>query len=211
MIYLNKESKNTGKFKILSVVLVAMLIVLSACQPTVQPPLYQPQSTLPEMARGLVYGKKLYLTSIGQALDIETLASSMNTLQDISYTMDNLLNASEVEEGSVVFITVGCSFKALTESGLTKESEGERAQQFIDRADRGEITLVSWHIGGIARRGATSDSLVEMLFKQSDLVLFTEAGNRDLFLSDWAIAGGVPYCQFTTSISDVLQYLTESN
>ena len=211
MTYLNREWKNTkNKFNTLFVLLVLMAVLtLSACKPVVVAPSYQPSSVLPDEAYGMVYGKRLYLTSIGQALDIETLAANLDHYPEISYIMDNELYASEVESGSVVFIAVGCSFKALTESGLTKQSETERAEEFIRRANNGEISIVSWHIGGVARRGSTSDSLIELLFKNSQLALFTAAGNNDLFLSDWAIEADVPYCQFGTSIVEVIECMTE--
>lgn len=221
MICLNKASQSTKKYKhsftraflhaarlIILAALAALVPVFSACrndQPAVLS--YEPNVLFPYQFSGFAKDKKIYLTSIGQSVEIMQLMLTMNTFDGLEYTEDNLLEADEVEEGAVVFIVVGCSIKSLTENGLTKESETERAQAFIDRAADGDFGLVCWHLGGVARRGATSDSLIELLFGNCDLALFKAEGNYDNKLSDWAISGNVPYCQFRTNATDMLSRL----
>ena len=209
MIYLNKESKNTGKFNIFATILALLMAVILCCACTVPPTdgQYEPNTEFPSEFKGFIRGRKIYVTSIGQSVEFVNLMRNMDTVEGLDYEENVLLNANEVEHGSVVFIVVGCSIKSLAESGLTKESEKLRSQNFVAAAERGEFDLICWHIGGVARRGSTSDTLIEYLFGNCSLALFKAEGNADMKLSDWAKAGGTPYCQFESNIVNMLRLL----
>lgn len=219
---MNRESLNTKKYDVraasalwraLAFALLAAALALAAAfapacrQAAPAHSSYTPNTAFPEQFYGYAAGKKVYITSIGQSVELIQLTLTMTALGMSDYTEDNLLEASEVEEGAVVFVVVGSSLKSLTENGLTRESEAERAKAFIARAERGDFGLVCWHIGGVARRGSTSDSLIELLFGNCDLALFRAESNYDLKLSDWAIAAGVPYCQFGSGMTDTIKQL----
>lgn len=178
------------------------------------PDTYEPNTVLPAEFGGYLAGKKLYLTSLGQSGDISRLALQLDG-ENIEYTRDNVLFASNVESGSVVFVVVGCSIKGMAESGLTPDTEIARAQKFFERSKNGEIQIVAWHIGGPTRRGYTSDTLIEYVFTRAQLDLFTANGNiingdGNLDLSNWAREGSVPYCQITdfSPIPEILKILT---
>lgn len=209
---MNRELQSIKKSEVLLKIaaLVAAFfaaVFCCACIPRTPENVYEPNTQFPPEYVGLINQKRVYLTSIGQAVEIIKLLRNMDSVGGINYVDSSLLKAEEVEQGAVVFVVVGCSIKSLAESGLTKESEMLRARDFVQQAAAGKFTLVCWHVGGVARRGATSDTFIEYLFGNCHLALFNKEGNSDLKLSDWAIASSVPYCQFESNMAEILRKL----
>lgn len=161
-----------------------------------------PNVVFPQSFVGYAKSKSIYLVSIGQSGDINQLSFTLKA-QNIAHECKSDAEAKDVKSGSVVFVVVGCSLKGMEENETTKENELERAQTFIDSRNRGEIDLVAWHIGGMGRRGSTSDSLIEYIFQNVDLALFTANGNYDFMLNTWAEKASVPHCQFTSLVTVV--------
>ena len=160
------------------------------------------ESNIPSSFEGILKKKKLYITSIGQSFDMGNFMYYLEYLKEeynFEYVDDSLLLANEVEDDAIVFIFVGCSIKALQESGLTLESEKTRANDFLKKRNEGKITIVSWHTGGNARRGATSDELISYVLSGSDLFIYAKGGNDDYFLSDTAINNNVPLYEIDSS------------
>lgn len=215
MIYLNRASKSTKKFNIFTVLLAIAAFMTAifccACKTGDTSDCYEPNTVFPPEFVGYLKDKKVYVTSAGQSVEIINLVLNMDTVDGLEYEENSLLEAHEVEQGAVVFIVVGCSIKSLAESGLSKESELKRSQEFVTASKQGKFDIICWHIGGVARRGATSDTLIEYLFANCSLALFRADGNSDLKLSDWADSGGVPYLQFESNIASVLRLLTGEN
>lgn len=210
---MNRVFQNTKKLNIrviwvlLAFALAACVIFASACASVEERREYDPNTEFPSDFVGFIEGRQVYVTSIGQSVEMLQLVLNMDALPDLSYTENSVLKADEVERGAVVFMVVGCSIKSLTESGITKEAEYERAQDFVAAANSGAFDIVCWHIGGVARRGSTSDSFIEYLFGNCSLALFKAEGNSDLKLSDWAGNAGVPYCQFENNMVSILRML----
>ena len=160
------------------------------------------ESNIPSSFEGILKKKKLYITSIGQSFDMGNFMYYLEYLKEeynFEYVDDSLLSASEVEDDAIVFIFVGCSIKALQESGISLDSERARASDFIKKRNEGKITIVSWHTGGNARRGATSDELITDVLSGSDLFIYAKGGNEDYFLSDTAINNNVPLYEIDSS------------
>ena len=193
------------RIKYLVLILVMLLFVSSAgCKETneKQNDHLTYESNIPESFEGILRKKKLYITSIGQSMDMENFLVYLEFLRDeynFEYVEDTFLEAKDVEDDSIVFVFVGCSIKALQESGTSVESEKNRAQDFINKRNEGKITIVSWHTGGNARRGQTSDALIKKVVKGSDLFIFAKGGNEDFFLSDTAVNNNVPLYEIDSS------------
>ena len=193
------------RIKYLVLILVMLLFVSSAgCKETneKQNDHLTYESNIPSSFEGILKKKKLYITSIGQSFDMGNFMYYLEYLKEeysFEYIDDSLLDASDVEDDAIVFIFVGCSIKAMQESGLSIESEEARAQDFINKRNEGKITIVSWHTGGNARRGQTSDALIKKMVKGSDLFIFAKGGNEDFFLSDTAVNNNVPLYEIDSS------------
>lgn len=147
-------------------------------------------SDLPAKYNDLAKDKKVYLTSLGQAGDLSTVntllsryvySSSENAEFAAKVTIENVLHASEVEEGSIVIIVPGASTKGLGAAGTNLAAEKLRGEAFAAAAKAGKITVIVVHIGGEARRGNDTDPLVRAAADGAELLFVVEDGNSDGF------------------------------
>ena len=134
---------------------------------------------------GLAKGKKLYLTTIGQA-DVDKVQSFLDDLDMVDgtdYTKNNKLTAADVETGAVVFMVIGTSGKGLGAAGTNLNAEKERANAFVAKEG---ITLIVFHVGGLERRGDTTDPIIDIVCPKAGLLLVVESGNEDSKFSNIA-------------------------
>ncbi|MBO5866519.1 MAG: hypothetical protein J6Q55_00495 [Clostridia bacterium] len=116
----------------------------------------------------IVGSGKVYLKTLGQA----DWDYAQTLVTDSQYgagytnaTVNNLLEASEVEAGSTVIVVVGYTAKGIA-PGITIAGETARAQAFAAKA--GEINLIVMHLGGVGRRGEASDPMIEAIVAVAD-------------------------------------------
>lgn len=205
---------------LLAVVMVlALTLTVVACNPTEEPtpddknnlPIDQAisETSLKDIAKD----KKLYLTSIGQSdIDVaRNLLSAVgltetkkdaegNIVEEGDFETKDLLAASEVEEGAVVFVVVGASTKGLGGAGTDINKETTRANEFAAAVKEGKLTIISLHLGKQARRGDLSDGIIEIVEKASAVMLISDdgegtGGNYDGFMGNIAKKNSIPaYC-----------------
>ncbi|MDD3171991.1 MAG: DUF6305 family protein [Bacilli bacterium] len=193
-------------------IILSSLFVLTGCQNKDPLPEEEPIYEIPSEFFGIVQDKKVYITSIGQAIDIENFMIYISHLAetiDFEYVYETEIAAKDIEEGSLVFLIVGCSIKAMSDAGITLDSEIDRANEFVELGKNHKATLVSWHLGGTSRRGTTSDGLIEIVFSNSDLNIFVKSGNADNFLSKTSMDNDVPMYQISaiSSLTEPLMIL----
>lgn len=213
---------------LLAVVMVlALTLTVVACNPTEEEkpddknnlPIDQAisETSLKDIAKG----KKLYLTSIGQS-DIDVARNLLAAVGLVETTADaegdfetkDLLTASEVEEGAVVFAVVGASTKGLGGAGTDINKETTRANEFATAASEGKLTIISLHLGKQARRGDLSDGIIEIVEKASAVMLISDdgegtGGNYDGLMGNIAKENSIPaYCYSkATGMVAPLKYL----
>lgn len=199
---------------LLAVVMVlALTLTVVACNPTEEPtpddknnlPIDQAisEASLKDIAKG----KKLYLTSIGQSdIDVARNLLSAVGLEETTqekagdFETKDLLTASEVEKGAVVFVVVGASTKGLGGAGTDINKETTRANEFATAAGEGKLTIISLHLGKQARRGDLSDGIIEIVEKASAVMLISDdgegtGGNYDGLMGNIAKENNIPaYC-----------------
>lgn len=152
----------------------------------------------PEMS-GILKDKKIYVTSIGQSIDMENFVSRYNKM--LEFESNSYLEAKDVEDGSIVFIFVGCSIKVLEDSESTLENETRRMNDFIDAKNENKLSIISFHLGGVSRRGASSDSLIKLAFSNSFFNIYVQSGNNDKFLSNTSINNNIPCLEVLSAVS----------
>ncbi|MFP4177382.1 MAG: DUF6305 family protein [Acholeplasmataceae bacterium] len=147
---------------------------------------------LPAEYAGMAEGD-VFITSIGQSADLDTIWNLLSNVYDndnealeADVEMDALLEANQVEAGSVVLLVPGASSKGMGAAGTDQAAEENRAEAFAARAQAGEITIITMHTGGMQRRGVESDPLIEASMAESELTLITNGGNDDDFFSELA-------------------------
>ena len=184
--------------KLLSALLV--LGALASCGETpsasVEPqPTEQPSEViggeLDAALAGIAQNKTVYLTTVGQS-DTNIVGNVLNKAGATgSYTLESMLKASDVAEGSVVLLTLGSSSKGLGAAGVDEAHEKARAAEFAAAAKEGKITLILFHVGGTTRRGTSSDPIIEAAFPGSAACFVVAEGNTDNFFTNLASKNSV--------------------
>ena len=135
---------------------------------------------------GIAANKTVHLTTVGQA-DSNIVSNVLNKAGATGeYTINTKLTAAEVGAGDVVFLTLGSSSKGLGDAGVDEASEKARAQAFSAAAKAGNFTLILFHVGGTARRGTSSDPIIEAAFPGAKACFVVAAGNEDGFFTTLA-------------------------
>lgn len=203
------ELNNTKRFNIICVLLILLSIFLISCKkqnvendPNKDKDIEIDYTVYPEEMIGIIRNKKVYVTSIGQSSDIsEYQEVVLDHIDYFEYEINPLLKASDVEEGSCVLLFVGCSIKALAASELTIDDELQRASEFVSLRQNKKITLICFHIGGLARRGATSDQFIKALFPYSNFNIYLASGNSDKLLSDLSYKNNVYAYEISSNLA----------
>lgn len=203
----------------LILILIVLLIGLLGCTKNSEIPNEEDLVfEIPEQYQGIMQDRKIYITSIGQSIDIENFMIHIAHLAaeekySFTYVYDTELVASEVEPSSIVFLIVGCSIKAMSDAGITVNSELARAEEFVALKEQEKITLISWHLGGMSRRGTTSDGLIEIAFAASHINIFVKSGNSDGFLTKTSMDHEIAMYQIATisSVTEPLMLLLGSD
>ena len=158
------------------------------------------KSELEEALVGIAADKTSYLTTVGQA-DSNIVSNIFNKAGATGeYTLDAMLNASDVEEGAVVFLTLGASSKGLGAAGVDEAYEKARAKEFSDAAKEGKFTLILFHVGGTARRGSSSDPIIEAAFPGAAACFVVSSGNEDGFFNGLSTNNNVSLYEVSKSL-----------
>ncbi len=140
---------------------------------------------------GIAQNKTVYLTTVGQS-DTNIVGNVLNKSGATgAYSLKAMLRANEVEEGSVVLLTLGSSSKGLGAAGVDEAHEKARAAEFAAAAKAGKITLILFHVGGTTRRGTSSDPIIEAAFPGSAACFVVAEGNTDKFFTNLASSNNV--------------------
>lgn len=158
-------------------------------EPTVEPT--EDSSGLEAALVNVAVGKTCYLTTVGQA-DSDIVGNVFKKAGAIgAYETQTMLKASDVAEGAVVFLTLGSSSKGLGAAGVDETFERARAAEFAAAASEGKFTLILFHVGGTARRGTSSDPIIEAAFPGADACFVVASGNEDAFFTNLASTNNV--------------------
>lgn len=173
-------------------------------QETVQPserPTQEVQGGLEEALVNIAVNKTCYLTTVGQA-DSDIVGNVFKKAGAVgAYTIETMLKASDVAEGSVVFLTLGASSKGLGAAGVDEASERARAAEFASAAQEGKFTLILFHVGGTARRGTSSDPIIEAAFPGAAACFLVSTGNEDGFFTNLASTNNVSLYEVDKALS----------
>lgn len=186
---------------ILTVLVLSILVV--GCkkeEPEPEPTEKDVDITLSTDFASALVDQTVYLTTCGQAdIDIVENILLFAGLTATDYTRDNLLTAAEAEAGSTVILVVGTSGKGLGAAGTDTTAENARAEAFASRSNQDEINLIVIHVGGAARRGELSDTIIASALAGSDLSLVVIGGDADDYFTDRASTSSPLYLFSTAS------------
>lgn len=163
---------------------------------------------LAEEFKNLVGDRHVYLTTIGQNADVDTVYNIILSIfgeagaeeASLKVSKNNLLLASEVEAGALVIIVPGASAKGMGAAGTDQSKEQTRGNAFTTRASKNELDILVVHTGGSQRRGpSTSDPLITSVSTKAKLMLVVGNANSDDFFTNISEIHSVPAYYFTTA------------
>lgn len=205
------ELKNIRSRIFTIAILLLSVIAIASCKNNDKndKPNIENNDIFPSEFVNITKNKKVYLTSFGQSKEVEDLGLFLYKSKKIDYVQDNKLEIDDVEDDAIVFAVVGCSIKGLEAQNTTKAKEIERCKKFVAAKTEGKITLITWHLGGMSRRGTTSDEIISVALAGSNFSIYVVTGNEDGYLSTTLSENGISYYSIKniTQLEKPINYL----
>ena len=163
---------------------------------------------LPAIEKGVLSGKSILLTSVGQSADVDTVATLLKRAK-IDYTQNNTVAANSVTANNVLVLVVGGSSKGLGGAGLDQEKETARVSAILDKAKELNVTVICMHTGGTDRRGNLSDAFINLAFPAANYAIIEKSGDADNLIHDILAKNNVPtaYIEKQTDSRAVLEHM----
>jgi hypothetical protein len=149
-------------------------------------------AALPAAASAATLAKPALITSVGQSSDIVVVKALLNTQLKLDFPVNPLAQAADLAGVKTLIVVVGSSAKGLGAAGLDMPKEIARAQALLAAARAQKIAVLVLHTGGEARRGKTSNDLIDIVAPAADQVIVVASGNKDQVFNTLTAARHVP-------------------
>jgi predicted nuclease of predicted toxin-antitoxin system len=131
------------------------------------------------------------VTSLGQSLDAFQIQLVVRRA-GIPFKYDVRAGTDQLDDMKTLFLAVGASLKGFGDAGITIKDELSRAGQLLDAAKSRGIFIIALHMGGVDRRDALSDQLINLAAPRAQLLIIREDSDADGLFAGIAKAGNIP-------------------
>jgi len=131
------------------------------------------------------------VTSLGQSLDAFQIQLVVKR-QGIPFKYDARAGTDQLDDVKTVFLAVGASLKGFGDAGITIKDELARASQLLDAAKSHGIFIVALHMGGMDRRDALSDQLINLTAPRAQYLIIREDSDADGLFAGIAKMNNIP-------------------
>lgn len=131
------------------------------------------------------------ITSAGQSIEAATVNFHFEKAS-IKAVLENLAKPAKLEGIKTLVVVPGHSLKGLGSAGIDEASELTRVNNLVEAAHTAGIPIICVHIGGKARRGATSQPFIEAGMKYAAACIVYDAGNEDGYFTDACAKNNIP-------------------
>ena len=135
------------------------------------------------------------IVSVGQSSDIAIVKVMLNTQLKLGLEYKPLAQPADLAGMKTLVIVVGASTKGLGAAGLDIAREMDRATSLVKAARGAGARILVMHTGGEARRGKTSNDVIQLVVPDADTVVVVAAGNKDRFFNTLAAKKNIPVIQ----------------
>ncbi|MCR4424870.1 MAG: DUF6305 family protein [Firmicutes bacterium] len=132
------------------------------------------------------------ITSAGQSPDGLILKVVVNDKSGLNMPYKQLAKVEDLAGVKTLVFAVGVSAKGLGAAGINIDQEIARVKALLEEAKKNNIYVVLVHIGGTARRGASSDEVSKMVGSYAHRIIVASAGNADGFFTKMAAERNIP-------------------
>lgn len=147
-----------------------------------------------DVPKGL-YQKPAIVTAIGQNSDAAIVKVLLNTRLKLGFDYSMTATAKDLAATKAILMVLGASTKGLGAAGISYEQEVARTESLLAAAKAGGIPVIAVHTGGSARRGESSNRLIELVMKSASCAVVVADGNKDGFFNELAALRGIPVYQ----------------
>jgi hypothetical protein len=179
------------------------ILILAACLTAAAA---VPGAGLPQQAPVARFDAPLLITSAGMGPEVQ-LAAVLAKRAGIDHALSKEAAAGDLAGFKTLAVVVGASLKGLGAAGLDTAKEKERVEGVLAEAAKRNVPVILLHLGGEARRGELTDSMVEAALPSASLVIVLKSGNKDGLFTRLAEAAAVPLVEVekTVDAADVLK------
>jgi len=143
-------------------------------------------------AAPVTFSRPGLMTSIGQSSDIAIVKVMLNTQLKLGLEYKPTAQAADLAGVKSLLLVVGASAKGLGAAGLDMDKELARTKALLAAAKAQGVRVMVLHTGGEARRGKTSNDLIDIVVPAADYVIVVAAGNKDKVFNTLAARRNVP-------------------
>jgi predicted nuclease of predicted toxin-antitoxin system len=131
------------------------------------------------------------VTSLGQSLDAFQIQLVVKR-QGVAFKYDPRAGVDQLADAKTLFLAVGASLKGFGDAGITVKDELARASQLLDAAKSHGIFIVALHMGGMDRRDALSDQLINLAAPRAQYLIIREDSDADGLFAGIAKMNNIP-------------------
>lgn len=136
-----------------------------------------------EIPEKIVYKEPVLLTSVGQAADV-LIMKGLCLRAGIEIQVKNLATSDSLEGVKTLILVAGGSSKGLGAAKVDVSDEKSRVTELTETARKLNIPILTFHIGGEARRGALSDPFNLQAAEAAELIVVAGDGDQDGFFEE---------------------------
>jgi hypothetical protein len=151
--------------------------------------------TVPTASAQVVFEGPGIITSAGQSSDVAIVKVMLNTQLKLGLDYKPLAQPADLAGMKTLVVSVGASTKGLGAAGLDMDKEIARTTALVKAAKAAGIRILVMHTGGEARRGKTSNDLIQIVAPEADYIVVVAAGNKDKLFNKLAAARNAPVAE----------------
>jgi len=144
------------------------------------------------------FSKPGLITSIGQSSDIAVIKVLLNNKMKLGLDAKPLAQVADLASVKSLILIVGASTKGLGAAGLNVDQETERTKALLKAAKERGTQILVMHTGGEARRGKTTNDLINLVIPEAGYVVVVAGGNKDKLFQSLAAKRGTPVIEVDT-------------
>jgi len=143
------------------------------------------------------YTEPVLISPAGQSAE-GFMVRTMCTKGGINATLMTLADADSLDGFKTLIFVAGGSSKGLGAAKVDDQTEKARIKSLIAAAKKKKIRIITFHLGGEARRGALSDDFNKLAAEAAEIIVVKADGDTDGFFSGIANDKGVTYKSIKT-------------
>lgn len=128
----------------------------------------------------------ILVTSAGQSADDMILKVMLDRQLGTTVDRNPLAQVADLKGKNTLALVVGVSNKGLGSAGINFEQETARITSLMEEAKKNDTYVILVHIGGPARRGASSDQVAKLVAPYAHSIIVGTESNQDKFFDNLA-------------------------